>query len=473
MKREYRYDGAGQLEAIRDMRRGSLSYRYDPVGRLLSAVSALGEESFAFDPAGNLLDDAHTRHFGVNETRGQPEHVSRIMGRPTLLDNLLKSYAGTHYSYDEYGNLTRRVRHGEKTEYRWDLFGRMVQSSGPALSVDYHYDALGRRILKQATGLSGSRAVLYGWDGDTLAWESGHAQASGRMRTKHYVYEPGGFTPLALASREGAINLHAQPVYEGRYDIDRDALWVTVPEPVAFAQIDYYQCDHLGTPQELTDSRGEIVWSAQYRAWGEAKEVISQAARKAGISNPLRFQGQYFDDETGLHYNRHRYYDPQSGRFISKDPIGLAGGINLYAYAPNLVQWIDPLGLQKTTGGVCPICPTKKPCTDIAPYWPPNKGSLGKEEIVTLQPGAKVDRYGYEGGSYVSPAGTPDGARALPPGSNEKPYNVYEVAKPIENVAKGRIAPWFGELGLGTQFKLPKSVGDLVESGHLKRGCGE
>ncbi|WP_081081125.1 TNT domain-containing protein [Burkholderia territorii] len=64
-------------------------------------------------------------------------------------------------------------------------------------------------------------------------------------------------------------------------------------------------------------------------------------------------------------------------------------------------------------------------------------------------------------------------ARTLPPGSNEEPCNVYEVAKPIENVAEGRIAPWFGELGLGTQYKLPKSVGDLVASGHLKRGCGE
>nr|WP_230947547.1 TNT domain-containing protein [Burkholderia territorii] len=126
------------------------------------------------------------------------------------------------------------------------------------------------------------------------------------------------------------------------------------------------------------------------------------------------------------------------------------------------MRWIDPLGLTK-------CCP----CTALAPYWPPNNGSLGPEKIVTLQPGTKVDRYGYEGGTYVSPAGTPYGARALPPGSNEKPYNVYEVAKPIENVAEGRIAPWFGELGLGTQYKLPKSVGDLVASGHLKRGCGE
>ena len=66
-----------------------------------------------------------------------------------------------------------------------------------------------------------------------------------------------------------------------------------------------------------------------------------------GITNPIRFQGQYHDPETGLHYNRYRYYDPAVGRFISQDPIGYAGGLNLYAYAPNTVEWIDPLGLSK------------------------------------------------------------------------------------------------------------------------------
>ena len=93
----------------------------------------------------------------------------------------------------------------------------------------------------------------------------------------------------------------------------------------------------------------------------------------------------------------------------------------------------------------------------------------GKEEQVTLQPGTKLDRYGYEGGKYVSPAGTPYGARALPPVSDKKPYNVYQVMQPIDNVEAGKIAPWFGELGFGTQYNLPKSVGDLVEPGHLKR----
>ncbi|WP_196481780.1 RHS repeat-associated core domain-containing protein, partial [Burkholderia stagnalis] len=111
--------------------------------------------------------------------------------------------------------------------------------------------------------------------------------------------------------------------------------------------IAYYHCDQIGTPQEVTDEAGEIAWSARYKAWGEAREVIGEAARKAGIENPLRFAGQYFDRETGLHYNRHRYYDPSSGRFISKDPIGLQGGLNAYQYVPSPVGWIDPLGLLK------------------------------------------------------------------------------------------------------------------------------
>jgi RHS repeat-associated protein len=111
----------------------------------------------------------------------------------------------------------------------------------------------------------------------------------------------------------------------------------------------------LGTPQEITDEEGNIAWQAQYKAWGEAKEIISKAARGAGFRNPLRFQGQYFDHETGLHYNRFRYYDPETGRFISKDPIKYAGGINLHVYAPNPIEWVDPGGLDSSLHGMVPI----------------------------------------------------------------------------------------------------------------------
>ncbi|MFK0313326.1 RHS repeat-associated core domain-containing protein [Pseudomonas sp. NPDC090233] len=88
-----------------------------------------------------------------------------------------------------------------------------------------------------------------------------------------------------------------------------------------------------------------MAWRGTYKAWGETEEKRTERAVQADIRNPLRFQGQYFDIETGLHYNRYRYYDPQIGRFISRDPIGLLGGLNAYGYAPNPIEWTDPYGL--------------------------------------------------------------------------------------------------------------------------------
>ena len=97
---------------------------------------------------------------------------------------------------------------------------------------------------------------------------------------------------------------------------------------------------------QLAGAGGEIAWRAEYRAWGNTLRVEHIATRTGEpVYQPLRYQGQYFDAETDLHYNRFRYYDPDAGRFISQDPIGLAGGINLYQYAPNPLVWVDPLGL--------------------------------------------------------------------------------------------------------------------------------
>ena len=109
----------------------------------------------------------------------------------------------------------------------------------------------------------------------------------------------------------------------------------------AHDRITHYHCDHLGTPRELTDAQGNVVWSGRYKAWGRLLHVEGE------IDQPLRFQGQYEDGETGLFYNRYRYYDPDVGRYLSQDPIGLTGGLNGYAYATNPIQWSDPLGLAK------------------------------------------------------------------------------------------------------------------------------
>ncbi|MFC5474360.1 RHS repeat-associated core domain-containing protein [Paraherbaspirillum soli] len=104
----------------------------------------------------------------------------------------------------------------------------------------------------------------------------------------------------------------------------------------------HYHNDPNGCPTRLTDSSGRVVWSARHAAWGALQKIHVHA-----IDNPIRLQGQYHDEETGLHYNRYRYYDPHIGQFVGQDPIGLAGGENPYQYAPNPMVWIDPLGLAR------------------------------------------------------------------------------------------------------------------------------
>ena len=136
------------------------------------------------------------------------------------------------------------------------------------------------------------------------------------------------------------------------------------PEPEAPAppkpEVFHVHVDHLGTPREITDTDGHLVWTANYAAWGKAittnpprriltrqgntvAEVIEEQAEPLECN--LRFQGQYADSESGLHYNRFRYYEPEAGRFASQDPIGLLGGIHAYRYAPDPTNWIDPSGL--------------------------------------------------------------------------------------------------------------------------------
>ena len=104
-----------------------------------------------------------------------------------------------------------------------------------------------------------------------------------------------------------------------------------------------------GMPELLTDGEGQKVWEGINSPWGKLLRESSQ--RMPVVQQNLRMQGQYLDRETGLHYNLFRYYDPDSGRFTQQDPIGLAGGINLYQYAPNALGWVDPWGLSKCETG--------------------------------------------------------------------------------------------------------------------------
>ncbi len=122
---------------------------------------------------------------------------------------------------------------------------------------------------------------------------------------------------------------------------------------------------------ELIDETGQVVWAARYKAWGRVLRYD-----KRDVEQPLRFQGQYEDQETGLFYNRYRYYDPDQARYITQDAIKLAGSLNLYSYAANSVGWVDPLGLTATGGKTCP-----KTCCTIV---------IGEDQDNRVVPAAKA-----------------------------------------------------------------------------------
>ncbi len=293
-QRHYDYDKSGNLTRLNDTRKGEHHYRYDPLARLTRADHSQDlHERFGHTPAGNLL--MHDRP-----------------GPDIVAGNRLMIQGDRHYDYDAFGNLIRERRgkgHQLVTEYRYDCQHRLIGITQPnGQTASYRYDPFGRRISKTVDGIT----TEFFWQGDKLIAEH-HAD-----RHRSFIYEPDSFRPLALL--EGFGPNETKPYH--------------------------YQLDHLGTPQELTAPDGEIVWSAHYRAYGQISRL-----EVGKVDNPLRFQGQYFDQESGLHYNRHRYYNQDVGRYLTPDPVKLAGGINAYQYVPNPTGWVDPLGLSKCPGG--------------------------------------------------------------------------------------------------------------------------
>ncbi|MGS6305681.1 HNH/endonuclease VII fold putative polymorphic toxin, partial [Enterobacter sichuanensis] len=190
----------------------------------------------------------------------------------------------------------------------------------PQTQVSFRYDPLGRRISKTRQQMLGG-------------------QPTGKPVTTRFVWE--GFR--LLQELHGDVPLTY--VYSDQDSYDPLARIDGVDAPEIF----WFHCQPNGTPERMTDSEGQVRWEGVNSAWG--KLLRESDTQGSGYSQNLRMQGQYLDRETGLHYNLFRYYDPDCGRFTQQDPIGLAGGINLYQYAPNALGWIDPWGLTKCSSG--------------------------------------------------------------------------------------------------------------------------
>ncbi|MNG96392.1 putative deoxyribonuclease RhsC [compost metagenome] len=364
-ERRYGYDSTGNLLQINDSVQGEQRYRYDPLDRLLEVRGELTER-FLHDPAGNLL----------SQTLGGQFDGARTQGNRLLLSG------DRHFEYDEFGRLAiERRGKGQSlvTRYHYDCQHQLVRAELPdGTTARYDYDAFGRRIRKTVGRANGELVTEFLWQANNLIAESSYQLGDDKRRTdeqyRSFIYEPGSFKPLVQLEGEGTDT-----------------------------EVFHYQLDHLGTPLALTRDNGATAWQVRYRAYGNVwREEIAE------VATPLRFQGQYFDAETGLHYNRYRYYQPETGRFITPDPIGLAGGLNNYQYAPNPTGWVDPLGLKNVKeNGPNNIDGKASPSLQGGPEEPPSVGQSKPDFYVGPSgPDSTLPSTGYRYDRYLNDDGS-------------------------------------------------------------------
>ncbi|WP_240666827.1 RHS repeat-associated core domain-containing protein, partial [Serratia marcescens] len=310
--RAYRYTGRGELAGVSDALRGEVHYGYDAEGRLLQH-----REPNQGKPGARLVYDLADNLLGE---RSPQSDIDAHLPLAPIADNRLRHWQKLFYRYDAWGNLISRRNGLYEQHYRYDADNRLVQAHGRGpqgeFEAQYHYDALGRRSRK-AVRYKGKteQTTRFLWQGYRLLQEQ---RDDGSRRS--WSYDPASPWSLLAALEQAG---------------DSRSAW--------------YHTDLNSAPLEVTDAAGNLCWSGQYDTFGKLQgQTVAGAAKRQGAQyqQPLRYAGQYQDDESGLHYNLFRYYEPEVGRFTTQDPIGLRGGLNLYQYAPNPLMWVDPLGLK-------------------------------------------------------------------------------------------------------------------------------
>lgn len=308
LDRRYDYRNDGLLTAITEAERGTRRYRLDQRGRVNSVECPDWAEVYDYDPAGNITDSALSA------------------GRPTIEDDCSRDYSGTlltragraRYRYDAQNRLsqqtvTRLSRKPDVWAYDWDSNDRLAAVTTPDGSRwTYRYDAFGRRIAKTHHDADGTivAEIRFTWDSNQLIEQTTH---TGEVIT--WTYDGDSFTPIA--QQYSRTNADQNTVDRRFYAIVTDL---------------------VGTPTELIDVDTKTVAGvATSTLWGQTTWI--------GATTPLRFPGQYLDGETSLHYNRHRYYNPDTARYLTLDPLGLAPSPNPNIYPHNPTGWSDPLGL--------------------------------------------------------------------------------------------------------------------------------
>ncbi|MEW2554917.1 putative T7SS-secreted protein [Streptomyces zhihengii] len=314
--RSYSYRADGHLLALTDQLSGTRTFDMDPAGRV-TAVHARGwTERYAYDPVGNQTSAVWPSRHPGGEATGERAYTGTTITR-----------AGrTRFEHDALGRvvLRQRTRLSHKPDtwrYEWDTENRLTAVTTPdGTRWRYRYDPLGRRTAKQRLtpdGESVAEETRFTWDGLTLCEQTEHRPEG--PHTVALTWDHRDVVPLTQTERILTA--------DGRQEeIDRRFFAIVT--------------DLVGAPTELIDESGDIAWRSRSTLWG-----ATAWSRGSSAYTPLRFPGQYFDPETGLHYNCFRHYDPETGRYVSPDPLGLAPAPNPVAYVGNPLGGCDPLGL--------------------------------------------------------------------------------------------------------------------------------
>ena len=317
-QRSWAWEAAGSPTSVTDTAEGTRRLTRDARGRVTAVTAEGWSERYGYDVAGNIThaEDSRTAQEGTEARE--------------LTGTLLRRAGRTSYTYDGQGRLVKAVRRTlsgtEKVwSYAYDAQDRLTEAVNPAGERwRYRYDPLGRRVAKRRLGAEGETVeeIRFTWEGSVIA-EQEHVHAGNDVvTTTVWDYQPSSWAPLAQDRRSYAA--HA-------------------PQEVIDRQFHAIVTDLVGTPTELVTAEGEVAWRRRTDLWG--RTVADDGA--AGC--PLGFPGQYHDPETGLAYNNKRYYDPETGRYTTPDPLGLDPAPNHYGYVVDPLVGADPLGLDPET----------------------------------------------------------------------------------------------------------------------------
>ncbi|WP_437957717.1 RHS repeat-associated core domain-containing protein [Sorangium sp. So ce119] len=312
-------------ERIGADRGGTVEHRYEytDIDELRSMSTSAGQtDVFEYDARKRLVckqrSDGRREDFYVDSCSNYSEINVRGLERAYTQGNVIATRGNTQYIHDARGYLiTKIVRNPasptpETWRYSWNAYGLLESVDRPdGLRVEFLYDAFARRVAKRT--LRDGRVTAryhYVWDLMSLIHEVKVSDSGGPESVRTYLFEDAEDS-MPLGHRDGS-----------------GGAWV------------YYVEDVIGTPTDLVDATGQVLGRLERSVFGKARPTPGSQE-----TTLFRYPGQYEDSETGLHYNRYRYYDPEIGRYISPDPIGYFGGLNLFAYGPNPIGWPDPLGL--------------------------------------------------------------------------------------------------------------------------------